>query len=559
MKFILSKIIGSQNKRELARLQPIVEKINACESVISGLSDDELRKKTAKFKKHVREKSEEFKSQTEDIEIKISEASFPQEKDKLKRKLKILNNSIFSDILPEAFAVVRETAKRVLNMRHFDVQLIGGLVMHEGKIAEMATGEGKTLVATLPAYLNALTEKGVHVVTVNDYLAKRDRDWMGPIYEFLGLSCGVIQHDMSPEERKNAYSCDITYGTNNEFGFDYLRDNMVVRKDDLVQRDFNFAIVDEVDSILIDESRTPLIISGPTDTLNTAYVEMKPIVDHIARLQSRLISEFLKKVRTILDDKASEEEVKELLYIIHKGSPKEKDFSDIILKNTRAKTLFDKATETLDSKLMEKERDNLLQKLFFIFDEKTREATFTSRGEDVMRQKFNVKFLIEDLETKLSEITNEKNLSDEEKLIRESEVTKEYMEQQKKVDSIKQLLKAYILFQKDVDYVVNDNKVIIVDSFTGRMMPGRRFSEGIHESIEAKEGVEVQKESQTLATITLQNFFRMYRKLSGMTGTAATEADEFEKIYDLSVVVIPTNKPLNRTGLPSLYNFSMLL
>ena len=547
MKFILNKIIGSQNRRELARIRPIVDKINSLESNVTSLSDDDLRQKTDEFRKRIAEKNDKFHAELEDLEKKIDVAGFPQEKDKLRLKRKLLRNRFFEDILPEAFAVVRETAKRTINMRHFDVQLMGGIVMHEGKIAEMATGEGKTLVATLPAYLNALTGEGVHVVTVNDYLAKRDREWMGPVYKFLGLSVGVIQHDMPPEERKASYASDIVYGTNNEFGFDYLRDNMVVHSEDIVQRMFNFAIVDEVDSILVDESRTPLIISGPTDTQNTAYVEMKPVVEYIERLQSRLIQDLLVEVKAAL--KKSDEEAKKLLYVIHKGSPKERDFLDLILKDTRVKSLFDKSVLSHDSKLMETERIALLDKLFFIFDEKSREVTFTAKGEDVMRQKFGVEFLIEDLETKLSAIANEPSLSDEDKFLKEKEITEDYVEKSKRVDSIKQLLKAYKLFQKDTSYVVNDNKVIIVDEFTGRMMPGRRFSDGIHEAIEAKENVEVQRESQTLATVTLQNFFRMYKKIAGMTGTALTEAEEFEKIYGLQVVEIPTNEPLNRTNL----------
>jgi len=549
LKSILGGIVSSQSTRELRRIKTIVDEINSFEPEISKLSDEGLRLKTTKFKEHVAAKKEELRLEIEELEEKARTATFSQEKDRLRLKLKVLRNKMFNDILPEAFAVVREVGKRTLGMRHFDVQLIGGIVIHEGKISEMATGEGKTLVATLPAYLNALTGEGVHIVTVNDYLAKRDRDWMGPIYEFLGLSVGVIQHDMSPEARQKAYGCDITYGTNNEFGFDYLRDNMVISKEDIVHRRFNFAIVDEVDSILVDESRTPLIISGATDTTNTFYVEMRPVVDHIAKLQKYLISDFLNKVKKMINDKGDGEETKKLLYLIYKGSPKEKDFLDLTLKDTKMKTLFDKALGLYESKLMENERSTLLENLYFVFDEKTREVTFTSKGEDVMRQKFNVEFMIEDLEAKLSEITSREDLKEEEKLIKESEITNQYVQQQKRVDSIKQLLKAYILFRRDVDYIIHENKVVIVDEFTGRMMPGRRFSEGLHEAIEAKEGVEVQKESQTLATITLQNFFRMYGKLSGMTGTAATEADEFEKIYGLQVIVIPTNKPLSRTNL----------
>ena len=549
MKFILNKILGSQNTRELEKLKPLVERINRMEEGVSGLTDEELRLKTDEFKKHVKNKQETLKPEIDDVKEKIAAAGFPQEKDKLKKKLKFLKNEIFKDILPEAFAVVREVSRRRLGMRHFDVQLVGGLVIHEGKIAEMATGEGKTLVATMPAYLNALMGEGVHIVTVNDYLAKRDSEWMGPIYKFLGLSVGVIQHDMSPEERKHAYSCDIVYGTNNEFGFDYLRDNMVVHKEDIVQRYFNFAIVDEVDSILVDESRTPLIISGPTQNVNTSYVDMKPVVDHIAGLERRLVKDLLSKLMRVAEDKAEEEEVKKLLYLIHKASPKEREFLDIVLKNTKMKALFDKAVSNYDSKLMENERVSLLESLYFVFDEKTREVTFTSKGEDIMQKKFGIQFLIEDLETKLSDIAKDNELTGEQKLLKESEITAEYLNQQKRVDSIKQLLKAYVLFHKDVEYVVHEGKIIIVDEFTGRMMPGRRFSEGIHEALEAKEGVEVQRESQTLATITLQNFFRMYDKLSGMTGTAATEASEFEKIYGLEVVIIPTDKPLRRSNL----------
>jgi len=547
MKFILNRIIGSQNKKELMKLGPLVEKINGLEPEISRLSSEELRQKTEEFRRGIKKETEKLSPEIKELEKKIEEAAFPQEKDRLKRKLKVINNKLFEGVLPEAFAVVRETAKRTVGMRHFDVQLMGGIVIHEGKIAEMATGEGKTLVATLSAYLNALMGKGVHIVTVNDYLAKRDSEWMGPIYKSLGLSVGVIQHDMDPEERKKAYLCDITYGTNNEFGFDYLRDNMVIHAEDIVHRDFNFAIVDEVDSILVDESRTPLIISGPTESTNTSYVEMKPVVDHISSLQEKLIGELLTGFKTASEKKEEDEEAKRLIYLIHKGSPKERELLDLVLKNTRIKALFDKAVSLYDSKMMEGERVALLEKLYFVFDEKTREVSFTSKGEEVMHRKFNVKFMIDDLETKLSAIGKGEDLTEEQKLIKEGEITQGYLKQQRHVDSIKQLLRAYILFRKDVDYVVHENKVIIVDEFTGRMMPGRRFSEGIHEAIEAKESVEVQRESQTLATITLQNFFRMYGKLAGMTGTAATEADEFEKIYSLNVVVVPPNKPLKRT------------
>ncbi|MFQ5952098.1 MAG: preprotein translocase subunit SecA, partial [Candidatus Omnitrophota bacterium] len=466
---------------------------------------------------------------------------------KHKKRLKEVKNSVLEGLLPEVFAVVREAAKRTIGLRHFDVQLLGGIVLHQGKIAEMTTGEGKTLVATLPATLNALAGARAHVITVNDYLAKRDYEWMGPVYKFMGLTVGVIQHDMRPEDRKKAYASDIVYGTNNEFGFDYLRDNMVADKEDMVQGMLGFAIVDEVDSILVDEARTPLIISGPVDEPNEAYNRMRPVVEEVVRAQRRLIGDYLSRLKSNMREN-KEEEAGNLLYLIHKADPKNRDFLDIVLKDRNAKNMLDKAQSLLDSKVMEKEKHELLEELYYIYDEKTREATFSARGQKLMREKFNLEFMLEDIEAKLAELVDEE-MPDEEKIARETELTSSYVEQQRNVDSVKQLLKAYILFNRDVDYVVKDNKIVIVDEFTGRMMPGRRFSEGIHEALEAKERVEVQKESQTLATITLQNYFRMYDKLAGMTGTAKTEEMEFESIYLLPVIQIPTNKPLKRDNM----------
>ncbi len=404
-KSLLNKIFGTQNERDLKKLQPYVEAINSLEPEISQLSDAQLQAKTTEFKE------------------------------------KLSQGASLDDILIEAFAVVREVARRTVNMRHFDVQLIGGLVLHQGKIAEMKTGEGKTLVATLPAYLNALEGKGVHIVTVNDYLAKRDADWMGPIYKSLGLTVGVIQHDLNDAQRQIAYNSDVTYGTNNEFGFDYLRDNMKFRLEDLVQRQFNYAIVDEVDSILIDEARTPLIISGPTQESTQLYYR----VDNF--------------VRRLQKDK------------------------------------------------------------HFILDEKTRTIALNENGVADAEKHFNVA-----------------NLYD-----------LNYMDL---VHAINQSLKAHFLFKRDVDYMVKDGQVIIVDEFTGRLMPGRRYSDGLHQALEAKERVKVEEEYQTLASITFQNYFRMYKKLAGMTGTAATEAAEFQQIYNLDVIEIPTNKPLIRTEYP---------
>ena len=400
---ILKKIIGTKNERELKRIQPLVEKVNSLEDEYRSLSDKQLKAKTPFFRERL--------EQGEELDM----------------------------LLPEAFAAAREAAQRTVGMRHFDVQLIGGVVLHEGKIAEMATGEGKTLVATLPVYLNALTGLGVHVVTVNDYLARRDAEWMGPIYKFLGLSVGVIVHGLDDDERRNAYGSDVTYGTNNEFGFDYLRDNMKYSMDECVQREFNYAIVDEVDSILIDEARTPLIISGPAEESTDKYYKINRLIYQIK---------------------------------------KDKDF---------------------------------------MVDEKAKSAYLTEEGV-----------------ARIEKIINVDNLYDP-----------KYVDL---LHHINQALKAHNLFQRDVDYIVKDGQVIIVDEFTGRLMPGRRFSDGLHQALEAKENVKIERENQTLATVTFQNYFRMYKKLAGMTGTADTEAVEFKKIYNLDVTVIPTNRPLIRTN-----------
>jgi preprotein translocase subunit SecA len=402
---IIKKIVGSKNERELRRIQPLIERINELETKISPLSDDQLRAKTSEFKERI-EKGESL-----------------------------------DEILPEAFAVVRETAKRTLGERHYDVQLIGGIVLHEGKISEMATGEGKTLVATLPSYLNALGGGGVHIVTVNDYLAKRDSEWMGVIHRFLGLSVGVILHELNDQERKRAYNCDITYGTNNEFGFDYLRDNMKFSIEDYVQRSLNYAIVDEVDSILIDEARTPLIISGPAEESTDKYYKINRIIPALKR---------------------------------------EQDYQ--------------------------------------------------------LEEKSHTAFLTEEGVAHVEKLLHVENLYDPRNI--------------ETLHHVNQALRAHTLFKRDVDYMVKDGEVIIVDEFTGRLMPGRRWSDGLHQAVEAKENVRIENENQTLATVTFQNYFKMYKKLAGMTGTADTEAAEFHKIYNLDVVVIPTNMSLRRTNYP---------
>ena len=459
--YILKKIVGTQNERVLKHVRPFVEKINSFEPQISGLSNEELRAKTDEFRKRIAEHYKIYKNELDEAEAAFRDSTSPDEKEKIKRKARDIKNRIFEDVLPEAFAVAREAAKRTVNMRHFDTQLMGGVVLHQGKIAEMATGEGKTLVATLPVYLNALTGEGVHVVTVNDYLAKRDRSWMGPVYEFLGLTVGVIYHDMDQKSRKEAYACDVTYGTNNEFGFDYLRDNMVVHNDDMVQRRLNYAIVDEVDSILIDESRTPLIISGPAEESTDKYYTINKIVPRL-------------KGKTITD--------KEEIEAKYKGFDIEKGID-------------------------------------YIVNEKNHTVNLTDEGVVRCQELLGVKNLYDDLQSEWEH-------------------------------HIRQAIRAHALYKSDVDYVVKDGEVIIVDEFTGRLMPGRRWSDGLHQAVEAKEGVKIERENQTLATITFQNYFRMYKKLAGMTGTAETEAAEFGNIYGLDVVVIPTNKPLARTNHP---------
>ncbi len=461
LKFIISKIIGSQNERQIKKIRLFVDKINNLEFGIQELSDSQLKVRTEIFKTDLAQKYEEAKEEILELEGQIKASGSNTEKDRFRLKLKERQNSLFDEILPEAFACVREASRRVTRMRHFDVQLIGGIVLHEGKISEMATGEGKTLVATLPAYLNALLGKGVHIITVNDYLARRDRDWMGPIYEFLGLSVGVIQHDMSPDERRRAYNCDITYGTNNEFGFDYLRDNMVTSKEEMVQRPFYYAIVDEVDSILVDEARTPLIISGPAEESTEKYYQLDKIVP---KLKGKIILE-----KDEIDAK-------------HKGV-------------------------------------NLAEGCDYIIDEKAHTASLTEEGE-----------------IKACQILGIDNLHEIE--------TMEYRHH------LIQALRAHNLYKNEVDYVIKEGQVLIVDEFTGRLMPGRRWSDGLHQAVEAKEGLKIERENQTLATITFQNYFRMYEKLSGMTGTASTEAAEFKDIYSLEVVSIPTNQPLSRTNFP---------
>jgi preprotein translocase subunit SecA len=541
----LKWIIPSRNEREVKKLRPLVTQINAIEVGLQKLSDDDLRKKTA-----------DWKAQLSPIQDKVA----------LDQKL--------NEILPEAFAVVKNACRRLTErkaeimvrehplpweMIPFDVQLIGGIGLHLGKIAEMATGEGKTLVATLPVYLNALAGRGAHVVTVNDYLAARDSEWMGAIYKFLGLTVGCILHDQSPSVRREQYNCDITYGTNAEFGFDYLRDNgMAARKEEQVQRGHFFAIVDEVDSILIDEARTPLIISGPSlHTFDEQYAQWKPLVESLVRAQERLCARFLSEAGDLIkklhptddsnvqDAGALEHEIGLLLFRVKTGQPKSEGLMKL-LEDPENLKLMNQAE--LDLHKDQKKTDLYREKeeLLFATDEKSFEADLTEKGRNFISPKDPEAFVLPDLTTELHDIDAGPEPDARKRMEAKTKVQQDFETKAQKIHAISQLLKAYSLYQRDVEYVIQENKVLIVDQHTGRLMPGRRWSDGLHQAVEAKEGVEIEHETQTLATITIQNYFRLYKKLAGMTGTAETEASEFFDIYKLGVLVIPTNRPIAR-------------
>ncbi len=508
----LQKMFGSQNEREVKRMIPIVNEINDLEPGIAALSDEALGNKTFEFKK------------------------------------RLADGQTLDDILPEAFAVVREASKRTIGLRHFDVQLIGGIVLHEGKISEMKTGEGKTLVATLAAYLNALSGKGVHIVTVNDYLARRDRDWMGQIYEFLGLTVGVVVHDMEDAEKKASYASDIVYGTNNEFGFDYLRDNMKYRIEDYVQRELNFAIVDEVDSILIDEARTPLIISGQVDVDLHQYDQLKPLIKRLVARQKDLVAELFAKAMAAEKDDDEETMMVNLLRV-EKGDPRNKRLLKYLADNKNVKRSM---TQWESIYIRDKRTIDFEEGLLYIFSDKEHNVAFTEEGQGIIRSSVGELFDLADINEEYIGIEQDDSLTPAQKAERKREVGALHEDKTEKIHNLGQLLKAYTLFERDVDYVVQDGLVIIVDQFTGRMMPGRRYSDGLHQALEAKEDVTIAKATKTVATITLQNYFRMYNKLAGMTGTADTEAEEFHKVYRLPVMVIPTNKPLRRSEYPDL-------
>jgi preprotein translocase subunit SecA len=530
--WILKKILGSKNQRELKRLMPTVRQINEFDEQLKSLSDDELRAKTANWK-------EEF-------------SKIPDLQEQWKK---------LDEILPEAFAVVKNAARRlkdrgqsftvcdqpmVWDMVHFDVQLLGGIVLHRGRIAEMATGEGKTLVATLPLYLNALTGRGAHLVTVNDYLARRDAEWMGQLYGFLGLTIGCIQHDQEPDVRREQYAMDITYGTNSEFGFDYLRDNgMATTREQQVQRGYHYAIVDEVDSILIDEARTPLIISGPATISTHQYDKWKPLIEQLVRKQNMLCN----RVASEAIEKFEQGDVEmggRLMFKVKLGQPRNKQLLRL-MEDPDKRRAIDKAELSFYQDTRKEELFALKEELFFTTDEKSNESDLSEQGRSFLNPDDPDSFVLPDLIYEFTEIDLDETLSPEEKDKRKAERQQHCDAQAERIHNISQLLRAYCLFEKDVQYVIEDNKVVIVDEFTGRKMPGRRWSDGLHQAVEAKEGVQIDRETQTLATITIQNYFRLYQKLAGMTGTAETEAAEFHDIYKLDVNMIPTNRPVRRT------------
>ncbi len=522
MQWLLKKIIGTKNDRDVKLLRPAVQKINALELEYQGLDEEALKAKTQEFKHRLAQ------GQTVD------------------------------DLVCEAFAVVKNACRRMAGTTHqvcghalswdmipFDTQIMGGLVLHQGKIAEMATGEGKTLVATLPVYLNALTGKNVHVVTVNDYLARRDSEWMGALYRYLGLSVGCIQNSMSPGERREQYAKDITYGTNSEFGFDYLRDKgMAFRPEDQVQRGYFYAIIDEVDSILIDEARTPLIISGPAPYSTHQYHEVKPTVERLVRRQRDLCNRLAQEAKAMIDG-GQTEEAQLKLYQVHHGMPKNKQFLHM-LEEPSIRRLLEKIESAFLTDMRKEEARALQQELYFIIDEKGNDASLTEKGCETLNPNDPESYVMPDLVSQLSELDGDESLSEEQKFEQRQVLQNKFADRSERIHAVDQLIRAYCVYERDVQYVVQENQVIIVDEYTGRLMPGRRWSDGLHQAVEAKEGVEIERETQTLATITIQNYFRMYEKLSGMTGTAETEADEFHEIYKLDVVVIPTNRPVRR-------------
>ena len=596
---VFKKIFGTKADRDMKALRPTLDKVLESYKSIDQLSDDELRARCQELKDRIREaiaadeaRVAEIKAELEkDIPVTQKEA-LATEQDKLVKKIDEAIEKVLDEILPDAFAIMKSTARRfkenpeirvkatdfdrqlstvkefvsidgdyavwqnhwiaggnevTWDMVHYDVQLIGGIVLHQGKIAEMATGEGKTLVATLPVFLNALAGKGVHVVTVNDYLSKRDSEWMGPLYMFHGLSVDCIdKHQPNSEGRKKAYACNITFGTNNEFGFDYLRDNMATSMNDLVQRKHHFAIVDEVDSVLIDDARTPLIISGPVPKgEDQQFLEYKPLVERLYNTQKTLVNQLLNEAKKLIAE-GNEKDGGVLLFRAFKGYPKYKPLIKF-LSEPGMKQLLQKV-ENYYIQDNEREMPFITDELYFVINEKQHSVDMTDKGRDLITGNLSDSnfFVLPDVGAAVAEVQKDSTLSAEEKQVKKDDILADFALKSERVHTVSQLLKAYTMFDKEIDYIIQDGKIKIVDEQTGRIMEGRRWSDGLHQAVEAKENVKVEAATQTFATITLQNYFRMYHKLAGMTGTAETEAGEFWSIYKLDVVVIPTNRPIAR-------------
>ena len=613
----LRSLFGDKSSRDMKLIQPLVEKVKAVYPEVQKLDNDQLRQRTKEIQRQVQDSAQKQKEEIDKLKATIEDTPIDERAeifaqiDKLEKEVLDIYEKALDEVMPEVFSIVKETARRFAEneetivtatdfdrelagdprkdfitidgdkaiyhnhwtaggndlkweMVHYDVQLFGGVVLHQGKIAEMATGEGKTLVATLPVFLNALTGNGVHVVTVNDYLAKRDSEWMGPLYMFHGLSVDCIdKHRPNSEERRKAYQADITFGTNNEFGFDYLRDNMAISPSDLVQRAHNYAIVDEVDSVLIDDARTPLIISGPVPKGDDQmFEEYQPLVERLVGVQKQLATQYLADAKQKITEgnrliesgqkKEGQQMVDEgflALYRSHKSMPKNKPLIKYLSEEGIKSGML--KTEETYMENNNRRMPEVVEPLYFVVDEKLNSCDLTDKGTAWLAGQVNDKdlFVLPDITAQLSALEGETNLSDEERINKKDEMLQHYAVQSERVHTLQQLLKAYCMFNKDDEYVVIDGEVKIVDEQTGRIMEGRRWSDGLHQAVEAKEHVKVEAATQTFATITLQNYFRMYHKLAGMTGTAITEAGELWDIYKLDVVEIPTNKPVIRNDM----------
>ena len=607
---LLQSLFGNKSSKDMKLIQPLVEKVKAAYPEIKALSNDELRARTKQLQKYVQDSANEQKAKIAELKAKIEETPIDEREsifnaiDKLEKEVLEIYEKALDEVMPVAFSIVKDTARRFAEneetivtatdfdrelaadpkndfitidgdnaiyhnhwtaggndlkweMVHYDVQVFGGIVLHQGKIAEMATGEGKTLVATLPVFLNALTGNGVHVVTVNDYLAKRDSEWMGPLYMFNGLSVDCIdKHRPNSPERRKAYMADITFGTNNEFGFDYLRDNMAISPADLVQRKHNYAIVDEVDSVLIDDARTPLIISGPiAKGDDQMFEEYQPLVERLVDVQRKLATQYLAEAKQLISEGAANKDQKKIeegflaLYRSHKALPKNKPLIKYLSEEGIKAGML--KTEEYYMENNNRRMPEAVEPLYFVVDEKLNSCDLTDKGTAWLAGQVNDNelFVLPDITSELSALENEKDLSEQERLDKKDAMLNHYAVQSERVHTLQQLLKAYTMFNKNDEYVVMDGEVKIVDEQTGRIMEGRRWSDGLHQAVEAKEHVKVEAATQTFATITLQNYFRMYHKLAGMTGTASTEAGEFWDIYKLDVVEIPTNRPVLRKDL----------